>query len=267
MVLAGMGQINITPARQSAESSNETGAAEVQTNAPPNELELYLGHTSAWTFAGLEEVLQQLPGHEDTWRPAESTSGVPLIQAQSNSPEGLPNNGAGESGPRSADDGAGSASEQDAGTQRTGREAESISMVTGTIENVSVDPSGRPLVYTDLSRLRREQSFVNFTDQRVGRATTLNAPNPGNIRNLRPGDSWAILPVPETEESGVQIENNEEVSPYFPEVSSLLLHCQAILGAFYFSCLVAFGKFSYESTRKKKYANSDLWVYRKTGVQ
>lgn len=73
---------------------------------------------------------------------------------------------------------------------------------------------GRSLVYTDLSRLRRERSFVDFMDRRVGRATSSNLPDPGNIleQMLRDGDTWTIRPALGAEEDWEETESEDDSS-------------------------------------------------------
>jgi hypothetical protein len=71
--MASTGQICIIRPEQSRVSGAETRAEAVQTNAPLTEIDLYIGRTTAWTLPEFEELLQQIPGHEDTWIPAESS--------------------------------------------------------------------------------------------------------------------------------------------------------------------------------------------------
>jgi len=207
------GQINITRSGHDPESGGETRDGAVQPNAPLTELDLYLGHTTAWAMAGLGEVLQQIPGHGDTWGAAEE-SGMPLIQRESNrSEERLPNDGTIENGLRSNNDGVRPTDERDFGTEVRRREVRNTVEDSPSTEGVSVDRSGNSLIYTDLSRLRREQSFTTFTDRRVGRATSSNALDPGNILDGPPGDrdSWVIRPTPASQQTAVA-ENEEESS-------------------------------------------------------
>lgn len=70
----------------------------------------------------------------------------------------------------------------------------------------SFGPSGSTLIYTDLSRLQQTRSFIDFIDRRVGRATSSNLSDPGNILDqtprdgdtrtimhaLRPGEEWQV---------------------------------------------------------------------------
>ena len=216
--MAATGQINIIRPGHDPESGGETRNGAVQPNAPLNELDLYLGHTTAWAMAGLGEVLQQLPGHGDTWGAAEPISGMPLIQRESNrSEEGVPNNSTVENGLRSNNDGVRPTDERDFGMEVTRRGVGNTVEDSPSTEGDSVDRPGNSLIYTDLSRLRREQSFINFTDWRVGRATSSNALDPGNILDRPPGDgdSWAIRPTPATQQTAVA--GNEEESSEMSE--------------------------------------------------
>jgi hypothetical protein len=209
--MATTGQINIIRPGRDPESGGETRDGVVQPNTPLTELDLYLGHTTAWAMAGLGEVLQQLPEHGDTWGAAEA-SGMPLIQRESNrSEQRVPNDGTIENGLRSNNDGVRPTDERDFGMEVTRREVRNTVEDSPSTEGDSVDRSGNSLIYTDLSRLHREQSFINFTDRRVGRATSSNALDPGNILDRPPGDgdSWAIRSTPATQQTAVA-ENEEE---------------------------------------------------------
>lgn len=84
-------------------------------------------------------------------------------------------------------------------------------------DGVRVISPGRPLLYTDLSRLQREHSSVNFTDRGVRRATSSNVPNSPQVLRVRDGDSWVVTPGPDaqgqrlaTETDGESSENSEE---------------------------------------------------------
>jgi hypothetical protein len=184
-------QTPIDSAGQPSDSSEQSRAEEAQSDTPLNELDLYLGHSTSWTLPNFERLLQRLPGHEDTWRPAVSAPETQQTQTQ----RGI-----------SVDEGAAhghfaedSSSESNEGVRPTSEEEVVVNSIRTEVEDI--DPgspsagldffdttTGRPLVYTDLSHLQRRQSFVNFTDRRLGRATSSSLPDPGNVLDQTPRD-------------------------------------------------------------------------------
>lgn len=132
-------------------------------------------------------------------------------------------------GPSSSIDRARSPDEQEGGAELTRPEDENAHGTAPSTRNAAVDATDRSMVNTDLSRLRREQSFVNFTDRRVGRATSSNLPNPGKILDQMPqdGDTWVIRPRTSIQEErsttanegGSRVGSDEDLSEVTPLLS------------------------------------------------
>ncbi|KAE9378858.1 hypothetical protein N431DRAFT_460183 [Stipitochalara longipes BDJ] len=194
--MARMGQIIITLPRDSAESEGEATDETVQTNRSTTELDSNLGDATDWTLAGLHEVLQQLPEHGDTWRLAETMAGLPPIQTERSGTdeEALPSDDAVDSGPDLIGRLVRYRNDHNDMVHLTRREVGNTTVESSTTGETPTVPSGRSLVYTDFSRLRREQPYVNFTDSRVGQAASTNTPNPGHNldQTTRNRDSWVI---------------------------------------------------------------------------
>ncbi|KAN0115276.1 hypothetical protein V8E51_004820 [Hyaloscypha variabilis] len=211
-----VGQINITHPGENADLGNQTRAEDNQTNGPPTELDLNLGEGTDWMLAGLDEVLQQLPENEARGRLAEPVAGLPLVQTgrAGTDEEAPPNHDTGNSGPNLSSGSVGVPTDQDGIVQLTRREDGNTSIESSAIDGTPGVPSGRSMLYTELSRPGREESFVNFTDA-ARRAAASNAANPGNrLHQMSRGDdTWVIrLPLETERESlsqGAEQESND----------------------------------------------------------
>jgi hypothetical protein len=81
-----------------------------------------------------------------------------------------------------------------------------------SLELFFIGLSGSPLVYTDLSRLQRSRSFVDFVDTRLRLTTSSNVPVLRSTLAMIPrdGDTWTRTPALGVEEEREVIENDDD---------------------------------------------------------
>jgi hypothetical protein len=208
-------QTSLDSSGQPAVSSEQTRAEEAQSDAPLTELELYLGRSTSWTLPNSEGLLQGLPGHDDTWRPAVSASENQYAQtpARIAGSDDAPNGDVSEDNSSSNDQGIRFVGQEENGENSARTEIGNVDQESPSAGLAFFDPTGRSLVYTDLSRLQRAQSFVTFTERHLSRATSSGLPDLGNILDQTPRDGNSPIITPESEAVGEsRMADNEEDS-------------------------------------------------------
>jgi hypothetical protein len=207
-------QIFITRSGQTQGPDAETRGEAVATNESPTEFDLSsLRDRTDWTPAAQQELRQHTPGHEATGPPAEFSSQVNQIQRELHQINGhaqLSDDVAVAGLDSVVDELAFAASPdgQEGATRGARQEVANNAAVS------SVERPGQSSLFMISSGLRRESSFVDFTDRRLGRATPSRLPDPGNVRDELPsgGESWVIRPRPSTQEERSATASDEDPS-------------------------------------------------------